>query len=423
MQYFFIIGKNPTLSAAEIFGLFGRDGIQFSIITLATESLIIETEKELDGSYLMKQLGGIIKFGVIHANNYSNPSTSSGQVMFELHSPDLISSFLEDTGKKTFFGFSLYKLDQKVDLSMAKIKIKELGLEIKKELKKNGWPSRFVMAQQGLALSSVVVEKNKLLTQGAEMVIFIDKNKIYLGKTLAVQEFEEYSFRDYSRPGRDILSGLMPPKLAKIKINLAKINFNQILLDPFCGSGTILGEAGLMGYKNLIGSDISEKAIEDTRKNLEWLGNNFRFKIEDLRLINKDVKDLFGIIEKDSIDAIVTEPYLGPPLKPSAGPEEIKKIIYELGKLYLDAFRVFKNLLKPNSRLVIIFPIFRPGGKEQLFYLPILEEIKNLGFKTVSPIPKELENHPVIKVTERNSIIYSRPDQRVLREIFIWEKI
>ena len=87
-----------------------------------------------------------------------------------------------------------------------------------------------------------------------------------LAQTEAVQPFEQFSARDFGRPGRDDLSGMLPPKLAIIMINLAQTPLNSILLDPFCGSGTILSEAVLLGYTNLIGTDISEKAIADSKK-------------------------------------------------------------------------------------------------------------------------------------------------------------
>jgi len=416
MQYFFVLGKNPTLSIAEIFSLFGRDKIKFKIIGLSVDVLLIktETEKELEINYLMKQLGGLIKLGVSEAKEYAKIS--------ELNANELINFFLGKVEGKTLFGISLYKLDSKINLFEINQEIRKLGLEIKKKLKEKGRPSRFVVERRTLALSSVGVGKNKLLERGAEIVVLVDKDKIYLGQTLAVQEFEEYSFRDYGRPRRDILSGMMPPKLAKIMVNLAQVDFKQTILDPFCGSGTILSEAMLMGYKNLIGSDISKKAIEDTKRNLEWLKRNYELESMKYELLESDVRKLIQKLPLASVDAIITEPFLGPPLRASTGLEEIKRIAREVGQLYLEAFRVFKNLLKPNGRIVIIFPVFKPKEKQKFFYLPILKEIKHLGFKIKIPFSFELQNYPLIKITDRGSIIHSRPEQRILREIFIWEK-
>src|SRR5205823_3602162 len=109
----------------------------------------------------------------------------------------------------------------------------------------------------------------------------------------AVQPFEQFSARDFGRPGRDDLSGMLPPKLAIIMINLAANDTISVLLDPFCGSGTILSEALLLGYKNLIGSDISEKAVADTKTNLDWIANKFRRDLPDIKIFKKPSRRTF----------------------------------------------------------------------------------------------------------------------------------
>ncbi len=421
MLYFFILGKNSILSLAEISSLFDRDQIQYQVSGLSSEVLVFETVKELDPDYLFRQLGGVIKFGIIKTAKFLDWS--------DLKVDDLINLFFKDQERKIFFGLSLYQLEPRVNLDRASRQIKKLGLEIKARLKERGQPSRLVTERNKIALSSVAVKKNKLLTRGAEIVVLAGQNKIFLGQTLMVQEFEEYSFRDYGRPSRDLLAGTMPPKLAKIMINLAKIKFGDYLLDPFCGSGTIISEALLMGYHNLIGSDLSPQAIEATKKNIEWLRKNFELPgIQNLQdssfqLLVFDVKDLPQKIKPNSIDAIVTEPFLGPPLKPSVGLKEINQIIPELTKLYLKSFEGFKLLLKTDGAVIIIFPVFKSKEK-QLIYLPILEEIKNLGFEIISPVSDQFLGAGLkLGLTGRGSLIYSRPDQRVLREIFVWRKL
>lgn len=62
-------------------------------------------------------------------------------------------------------------------------------------------------------------------------------------------------------------------------ISCRKAKIGDVILDPFCGSGTILTEAMLINYKNLIGADISPKAINDTKKNIEWIIRNYELGI------------------------------------------------------------------------------------------------------------------------------------------------
>src|SRR3989344_7958542 len=150
-------------------------------------------------------------------------------------------------------------------------------MTVKKQLRSLGISCRLVTSRDKI-LSSVVVTKNnchEFLVLGPPPPLSSPSLKggggikggggsqERLAKTCAVQEFEEYSQRDYGRPGRGLVFGSMPPKLAKIMINLAQLPASATILDPFCGSGTILQEALLLGYQNVIGSDVSTKAVAD----------------------------------------------------------------------------------------------------------------------------------------------------------------
>jgi tRNA (guanine10-N2)-dimethyltransferase len=60
------------------------------------------------------------------------------------------------------------------------------------------------------------------------------------------------------------------PKLARAMVNLTGIKKGKIF-DPFCGTGGILIEAGLMGL-NTEGYDIDERMLEGAEKNLKSFG-------------------------------------------------------------------------------------------------------------------------------------------------------
>ncbi len=412
MEYFLILGKNHSLSSAEIAAVFKRMGVDVIFITVSSEAIVFQTSKEINASDLMARLGGTVKIGKI--------IKTEGRV--EAHAYANVVSKNLTRGKKVHFGFSLYKIDEGVgNQKIRKLlqEIKKVGMKIKNELKQKGFASRWVTGKER-ALSSVIVKKNKLLDEaGTELVILVGKDKIYLGKTLAVQEFEEYSFRDYGRPKRSMKVGLLPPKLAKIMINLAEVNFDQTILDPFCGFGTILGEAMLVGYQNLIGSDINPETLAGAKENLEWLKKNYKLQMTNYKLIEVDAQEISKKLPLQSVDAIVTEPFLGPPLLGSEPPEKIQQIIEELSKLYLNAFLEFKKILKPNGKIVILFPLFQVRSRN--FFLPILDKIKKIGFISEDFFPKEFRKYPFLKITPRNSIIYSRPDQIVWRELFIFK--
>lgn len=390
MKYYFILGNNPTLSIAEISAFFGEEIINQAEF-LSGNVLILEKDY-LDSVETIKNLGGTIKIGVIKNEINKNES-------------DIIKTSEKIIGRKDgkiHFGFSFY--------GQKKLNLKKIGLETKKVLANKGMSCRWVTSRE-TNLSSVVISENKLLRDnGAEIVIIETKEKLLLGRTEAIQPFKSLSFRDYGRPGRDDLSGMLPPKLAQIMLNLSQTKKSDIILDPFCGSGTVLTEAILMGYKNIIGTDISQKAILDSNKNIEWIKEKYKVEDSDIKTINTSSIDLSKNLEKNSVDTIVTEPYLGP----QRGKVEIEKIKKELENLYSLSLKEFYKILKPKGKIVMIWPVFRGTNKSQNIN-------PNLGkFKITNPLPKNFQKE--MGATARQTIVYGREGQKVFREIVILEK-
>ena len=404
MKYYFILGKNPILSQAEILAVFESRGLRIKNSELKGKVYFVEMEDELDIEWLNSRLGGTVKFGKV-----------LGEISkFEEFEEQFFKSIKFGNGK-VFFGFSLYSMESEIHLSKYQKKLNAMAMDIKGILREDyKINSRYVVSREP-ELSSVIVAKNKLLKNGAEICFFIAKDEIIFGQTLAVQEFEQFGERDFSRPGRDQLSGMLPPKLARIMINLAQLKPEAKILDPFCGSGTILQEALVLGYRNLIGTDNSDKAIEDTKKNLEWMANKFetastdpstmlRVTVSAVEVLNLDVRDLSRQFKLNSIDTIVTEPYLGPALKGNESRSQIEKTISSLELLYLEAFSEFAKVLGKGGKVVMIFPIYKL--KNYQGKIDILSQIEKLGFK---------------KINQEN-LVYFREKQHVWREILIFKK-
>ncbi len=389
MQYYFILGNNPALSVAEIYAIFPKN----TGFLANRECFVLETNTEIDVNTLIRRIGGTIKIGKI-----KQKITNLGEDLIEA-SIKLIneSGNLRPEGKFNF-GFSAYGL---------KFNAQKIGLEIKKEIKAEAFNARLVTSREQ-NLSSVIIEQNHLITKGAEIVLIkADNNTIFIGQTLAVQAFKELSFRDYGRPSRDDYSGMLPPKLAQIMINLSQAAPDAKILDAFCGSGTILSEALLMGYNNLIGTDLSDKAIADTRNNVQWIADKFDCDLSKAEVFACSATEISHEIPPQSVDAIVSEPYLGP----QRGQNEINKIVYTLEKLYSESLAEFYKILKPAGRIVMVWPVFTSGTK----FVTLNPKLNN--FKICSPLPKN-----ELKITERQTIIYGRIGQKVWREIVILEK-
>ncbi|PIQ69989.1 hypothetical protein COV89_02985 [Candidatus Shapirobacteria bacterium CG11_big_fil_rev_8_21_14_0_20_40_12] len=405
-QYFFALGTNHSLSKIDIINTLLRKGVDFEILEASEEILIISTSSELSPALLINELGSAVKIGKIE------------------------KVYLKDENWEDFFDKELG--NQKFGLSLyhAGGRYREIDeiFEKTKKLKK--------IREKGRILSSVTVDQSGLLKKpaststrearrggGFELVICVGAKGVYFGKTLAVQDYESYSRRDYGRPSRDAQSGMIPPKLAKMMINLAGRGKDELLLDPFCGCGTILQELTLLGYKNIMGADIEDRAVTDSQKNLDWLFETFKLEKADFKIniFKSDARALSAKISQNSVNAIVTEPYLGSSQARYLSLDQIKKEIQKLEDLYLAVFGEFKKVLKDSGRVVIIFPVFR--YKAQFFKLQILDILKNQGYKQAGFLAKKVKGEELLKlqITDRKSIIYFRPGQSVSREIFVFE--
>ncbi len=90
----------------------------------------------------------------------------------------------------------------------------------------------------------------------------------------------------------------LEPKLCRMMINLAMIGEDSTILDPFCGTGSVMLEANSMKI-NSIGCDLSSKMCRGALTNL---------KTSNSLLINCDALSL--PLKMDNIDVIVTDlPY------------------------------------------------------------------------------------------------------------------
>ncbi|NTW22519.1 methyltransferase domain-containing protein [Candidatus Falkowbacteria bacterium] len=390
MQYFFFLGSNPSISVAELAKLLPNFSDNKVRVYPEQSLLLFEGDLPMAPEKLIRRLGGTIKIGLVIEEG-AKPSQFLS----------ILKGNFKNTGTRHNFGFSDHT---------GNLRLKAVAMEYKKFLKEQDVPCRWVVSQEPI-LSSVVVEQNDLLTKGVEMVFFKDGAGYSVGKTLAVQAFKELSWRDYGRPARDDHSGMLPPKLAQIMLNLANVSEKSVILDPFCGSGTVISEAALFGVKRLFGSDISPKAIADTQTNLDWLKKQAPDSNFELKLSNISADKVSQFLPAASVDAIVTEPYLGP----QRGLNDIRAVVKDLESLYKSSLAEMYKILKPDGRIVMLWPVFW-NKKEPV---KLNTEIAS-GYMIIPPLPEFLSGK--LRLTERRTLLYGRSDQRVWREILILEK-
>jgi len=106
---------------------------------------------------------------------------------------------------------------------------------------------------------------------------YILEKKIVLGEI--VEDINRGLFEKRKNQNRPFSSPVsLDPVLARVLVNLSGVKPGEFILDPFCGTGGILIEAGLCGI-GICGSDMSEEMVKGARKNLDEYG-----------VINHDIK-------------------------------------------------------------------------------------------------------------------------------------
>lgn len=392
MQTFAILGSHPNLSLAEIAIVTGQKPAQHH----GDIAIFEETSANLET--LNDRLGGVQKLGVIIG---SVPSWSHEELA-QFLSTDLCANIPEG---KISFGFSVYDMGNPSIATDARRSTQSLGIETKNQLREAGRSARYVISKSP-TLSSIIIRTNHLLDRGAEYCLFTTPTEILIGKTIAVQDAEAWSTRDFGRPRRNAKQGMLPPKLSRMMINLSGVDLAEAtVFDPFCGSGTILMEAALLGAKSLIGSDINAEAVADTEENLKWLEAQGSH-VPPAQMIGASAQTIAQHLQPNSVDLLVTETYLGRPRKGNEGRKEVEDAMAYVANLYAESFSALLPILKSGATLIIASPVHSFEGEDITFDARAI--LEPLGY-TQKPLPFE-------------PLLYRHADQLVGRRIWRFTK-
>ena len=130
------------------------------------------------------------------------------------------------------------------------------------------------------------------------------------------------------------------PRIARSMVNLANCSTNDIILDPFCGTGGILIEAADMGMKAK-GIDLLEKMIVNSKGNLEHFGLEGKIKKGDV-----------DESKNQSFEAIVTDPPYG--IASSTGGENISELLQRTMTIFSEAMEKGKRIVMAISNPELI---------------------------------------------------------------------
>ncbi len=389
MKHFLLAGSHPELTRAEAEAVLG-----FPITERAASMLFFESAED-NGAVWQERLAGTVKLGeIVFEERISNNEYRMSELAKRL--ADEIDA--RPRGDRVLFGLTLFGSVKD------RTRLKKLPIELKRTLQERGRSVRWVTGDKG-EISPAAVAKLKLTTEGYDFVIGIANGNISVGLTTHVQNADAWSDRDYGRPFRDAKTGMLPPKLARMMVNLANPPGTGTILDPFCGGGAVLMEAAMLfPAAEIIGADIDAKQVAGTKRNFEWLqSKGFVSKTTAPNLIVSPVQDLAAHLKEGSVDAIVTEGYLGNPLRGTEMREELFKNKKAVEAVWNGAIPVLARLLKPGGRLVCVWPEYVSGR----------ENVRTDASKAAEAAGLRRVRLP---------LAYSRANQRLVRNIFIYEK-
>jgi len=371
-----ILGRQPAISLAELESIYGPTNL-----TPLSSQIALVKAKSID----LMRLGGTIK---------------AAQVI----TCPLIEYLGELPPGKITLGLSDYSKTATARSAQTQ------SLKLKSILKRHGRSVRIVPNNTSSVLSSATAHHNQLGEKPLHIEIITFKE--YTAISVGTQNITAYARRDQARPARDAAIGMLPPKLAQILINLASGPATSgRLLDPFCGTGTILQEAHLIGLK-AYGTDLSSKMIAATKTNLEWLARRPAAKHsilpgDDYELA---VADATSYRWRPPIDFIASEIYLGQAF--SAPPSDAKlRSVQAITKGILLGFlrNIYPQLAK-NTPLALAIPAWRRPD-HTFSHLDVIDEIKQLGY-----------NVHQFKHATPQDLLYCREQQVVARQIIVLRK-
>ncbi len=396
-----ILGRQPALGLAELESLYGAAKVR----PAGTIAALLDVDPT-DVNFA--RLGGAMKL----AKLLTVLDTTNWDVV-EKYLRKTIPSHLQNVPDGKFkLGLSVYGLPITVG------KLNASALTLKKIIKSTGRSVR-IIANKELELNSAQIAYNGLVSAtGWELLVIRDGNSTILAQTVQVQDIDAYAARDQGRPKRDARVGMLPPKLAQTIVNLAvadtKPSSDTIILDPFCGTGVILQEALLMSYR-VHGSDLEQRMIDFTDKNLDWLLNGHDEISNAEGSVKTEAGDATDHIWNPTPTTIAAETYLGQPFASLPTPEKLEQVRSSCNLILKKFLRNIAPQLKPGTRLCLAVPAWQ-RREGQFLHLSLIDSASGAGLDQLQELGY---NRLSFEHVATEDLVYARADQIVARELLV----
>ena len=405
--YVFTLGREWKLSLAELFAVFGADAYQSHTDELAVFQIVGYSDEQLQKKFLT--LGGQIR--MIHVTAETTPATFPTDVIAEIEA--------RHREGKVSFALGAYGME---------FRLSDIGLRIKKTLQEKNYSVRLANTENR-NINAASFKKDKLSKTGMEWNLINLGDTVYLGYTLACQDIDSYANRDTAK-SRDMIVGMMPPKLVQMMINIAQSSEQKAesrkqenikgsslptancqlpaIYDPFCGLGTTLIEAANMGILDISGSDLSHemvRASEDSmaefvKTELVWqeriraVGGTPAKDFTRLvtRIFPLDAREVAQAFAKQSVPpdtTIISEGYLGEVMSPrDITLDRVQSERRKLAHMY-DAFFGGLKQAGYSGTIVMSFPFWNMH-ESYSYFTEIYDVIEKHGFMTDSLLPGDM---------------------------------
>lgn len=237
MPLFFILlsGEHPTLPLAEARAILDASGGPYEIVS--HHRSLLRVHAEAAAADLLSRRGLMLDF--VADELFASPSTDQDSILVSVRSLDLSRYISHD---ETF--------------------------SVRIKVTKGPRPSRPVIPAG---------EIGELIGRQTNTRVNLSKPDV---EFIGVMSPEEFVFGKvaWRKPRRSVVGRLprrrpafhpstMQPKLARAMVNLSRPSESGIFLDPFCGVGGLLLEAGLIGCQ-VIGIDLRRRMVRGARRNL-----------------------------------------------------------------------------------------------------------------------------------------------------------
>ena len=380
-----ILGRQPALGVAELEQLYGASSVRW----FSDSSAIVDSPK-----FDFNHLGGTQKAGRIVAELSGDWRKVSMRIVREY-----TLAWADHQGKITL-GLSAY------GFTATAREVQKTGIILKSKLKEKGVSLRLVPNAEP-ALNTATSHHNKLGLSDNHvelLVVRAGNGKVVVAESVGAQNITDLASRDQARPRTDSFVGMLPPKLARMMINLTGVASGRVL-DPFCGTGVLLQEAALLGF-DVYGTDLSEKMVRYSTENLDWLTN--RYSLDSKVVIEQG--DAMTHAWVGSLDAIATETYLGQPFSAPPSPAKLTEVRGNCNHIISEFLKNIAPQLDDGTPLCVAVPAWR-DTTGNFTHLPLVKNLGKLGYKQIT-----------LQHVTAEQLLYYREDQVVAREILLLKR-